>query len=361
MINKFKDFVGKLRGRPKTLRPPGISLPKTQAWAQQWRQKIAGLKPTASSTRNSRWSNLTEKLLAKEALTGLHHGFLATLLLVGTYSVGKIIALTVRGRPQFPPVASSRSNGARTAFNPFSMNQIKTSDPFKTSGSQSGPRQLADNKCDETTNRSSLPIKLINTVVLQDAVKSIAAVQLRSDRDLKEVREGDTLEGMAKVSHINRLALIIKNLQTGACELISDEKETEKNSIEIMNPANAAAFKQQRKIKGIENVGNKFAISRELLDEKLKDINAVLTQARAIKIQNADGTIAFKITEIEPGGIFAYLGIQDQDIITSINGKPITDLNEVMGLFGRIKNLDQLQLGLRREGDDTQLDYSIKK
>ena len=112
---------------------------------------------------------------------------------------------------------------------------------------------------------------------------------------------------------------------------------------------------------GIENVGNKFTISKALLDEKMKDISAILTQARAIKIQNPDGTMAFKMTEMDPQGIFPYIGLQDQDIITSINGKPIYDMNEVMGLFSKIKNLDKLQLGIKREGSDSVLDYNIKK
>jgi len=36
-------------------------------------------------------------------------------------------------------------------------------------------------------------------------------------------------------------------------------------------------------------------------------------------------------------------------------------MNEVMGLFGRIKNLDKLQLGVKREGSESVLDYNINK
>jgi S1-C subfamily serine protease len=128
-----------------------------------------------------------------------------------------------------------------------------------------------------------------------------------------------------------------------------------------MSPAQSREFKMNKKISGIDNVGNKFSISKTLLDEKMKDIAAVLTQARAVKIQNPDGSLAFKMTELDPQGIFPYLGIQDQDIITSINGKPIYDMNEVMLLFGRIKGLDQLSLGIKREGTDSVQEYSIKK
>jgi type II secretory pathway component PulC len=67
------------------------------------------------------------------------------------------------------------------------------------------------------------------------------------------------------------------------------------------------------------------------------------------------------MTELDPQGIFPYLGIQDQDIITSINGKPIYDMNEVMLLFGRIKGLDNLSLGIKRDGSESVQDYTIKK
>ena len=134
-----------------------------------------------------------------------------------------------------------------------------------------------------------------------------------------------------------------------------------RSPISVLSPSASREFKKNKPIPGIENVGNKFTIQKTLLDEKLKDIGAILTQAKAIQIKNPDGSLSFKMTELDPNGIFGYLGIQDQDIITSINGKPIYSLNEVMGLFGRIKNLDQLSLGIKREGTDSQQEYSIKK
>ena len=47
--------------------------------------------------------------------------------------------------------------------------------------------------------------------------------------------------------------------------------------------------------------GNSFKIKRDLLDEKLKDINSLLTEAKAIPIQNPDGSMSFKIEQIQPG------------------------------------------------------------
>lgn len=378
VINKFKDFLNsalaKIRRKPSASAEDAGSadslpaLPSTTSRSsERWEKFTAFLRRAlrnsgmAHRLQRGNWGALPDQLLAKESLTTHHRVFLIAFLLVGTYSLGKIAALILRGRPQFdlPTVASNGNFVEEFDFN--TLNQVRNSDPFKTVGAGGKP-VIADTKCESADGPTNLPIRLVNTVVLQDSVKSIASVQLRSGRELKEVREGDNVDGMAKIFRITRLELLIKNLETGACEsVISDKARDSGRPISIMSAQQGNAFKAQQKIKGIDNVGNKYTISKDLLAEKLKDINQVLTQARAIKIQNPDGTLAFKITEIEPGGIFAYLGIQNDDVITSIDGRPINDLNEVMGLFGKLKTLDKLKLGIRREGEENELDYAMKQ
>ena len=92
----------------------------------------------------------------------------------------------------------------------------------------------------------------------------------------------------------------------------------------------------------------------------MKDISSLLTQAKGIQINNPDGTISFKITQIDPSGIFAYLGQEDGDIITQINGEPIKDLNQVMTLFGTIADVSGLSLTTKRNGEEIQRNYTVK-
>lgn len=405
MVNKFKDFVEKLRG--KFRRPsaradqtsefdvppesdlleddnsnpkiPHIKLQRIHRFTPYTHKLKSLFAPLAASLagllkqslkksgvsdklNQTDWGAIADRLLSRDSYTNHNRAFVLSFLLISTYSIGKITALVLRGRPTFAPPVTMTELTVEESFQASDLAQVKALDPFRTKVGAGPKKELADTKCDSAETKTSLPIKLVNTVVLQDSVKSIAAVQVRSGRDLKQIREGDTLEGLAKIFKIDRLGLVIKNLQTGECESVSNEKAQDaRKTISVMSPEQSAQFKAQQKIKGIENQGNKYVIAKDLLDEKLKDIQSVLTEARAIKIQQPDGTLAFKITEIEAGGIFSYLGIQNEDIITSINGKPISDLNEVMALFGRIKNIDQLQLGVRRDGEETQMDYVMKK
>jgi type II secretory pathway component PulC len=309
-------------------------------------------------------SRSLEKLLSKEARESIHQISLVIIISLFTYTLGKTTALILKGAPV---VDSAKSYTAEIDlsddFNSGTLNQIRSINIFRTNTGLSKKKSVADTKCEKAQQDSNLPIKIINTIVLQDSVKSLASVQIRGDRTIQEVREGEQISNLAKIFKISRLEMIVKNLENGICESIISEKgrESIQTPISVMSPAESRAFKASQKMPGIDNVGNNFSISKTLLDEKMKDIASILTQARAIKIQNPDGTMAFKLTELDPQGIFPYLGLQDQDIITSINGKPIYDMNEVMGLFAKIKNLDKLQLGIRREGTDSNLDYNIKK
>lgn len=305
-----------------------------------------------------------EKFLSREARESIHQVATVVIVCGVTYTLGKVTALVLRGTPTFDtPKDYSVSISLDNDFNPGTLNQVKSINVFRTNaGAGKGQKKIADTKCEEAQQSSNLPIKLVNTIVLQDTVKSLASVQVRGDRALQEVREGDEIDNLARVFKVTRLEILIKNLESGVCESIASDKAKEARSpISVMGPAQSRQFKANKKMSGIDNVGNKFTISKVLLDDKMKDIAAILTQARAIKIQNPDGSLSFKLTEMDPQGLFPYLGLQDQDIITSINGKPIYDLNEVMGLFSKIKNLDNLQLGIKREGSDSVQEYSIKK
>lgn len=352
LTNSFSLLKGKVSGLSlKGLK--GISLPNFPS------------KSDGSPLLSPSLSRSIEKFLSRSSRESIHQAALVTLICAITYTLGKTTAIVLKGPPALDSAKDyTVSIPVDEGFNPATLNQVKSINIFRTNSGLGGSKKvLADKKCEEAEQASNLPIKLVNTIVLQDSVKSLASVQVRGDRDLQEVRIGDQISNIAKIFKITRLEILVKNLESGVCESIASEiKSKERGSpISVMTPQQSATYKANKKISGIENVGNKFIISKTLLDDKLKDIAAVLTQAKAIQIQNPDGSLAFKMTELDPSGIFPYLGIQDGDIITSINGKPIYNMNEVMLLFGRIKGLDNLSLGIKRDGTDSNQDYSIKK
>lgn len=373
MINKFKDFLKQKFSRKEsqdssdqTQEFSRISL-STESKFQPFLDKMKALvlrkSENGQPALSPNLSRAIERVFSREARESVHQISVVVIVCVATYTLGKLTALVVRGAPALPTAQNySISIPLEKDFNVATLNQVKSINVFRTNSGLKANKKVADTKCEESDSKSGLPINLVNTIVLQDTVKSIASVQVRGDRVLKEIRVGDQIESLAKVAQISRLHILVKNMETGACEYIANNKLDERASrISIMSPAQGRAFLANKKISGIDNEGNKFKIKKSFLDEKLKDIGSILTQAKALQIQNPDGSLSFKMTEMDPNGLFPYLGLQDQDIITSINGKPIYNLNEVMMLFGNIKNLSQLSLGVRREGSESVQEYSINK
>ena len=237
---------------------------------------------------------------------------------------------------------------------------IKDRDLFLTDRSQASADYSSSKICEEAKNKSSLPIKLFHTIVMQDSYKSLASLQIQNKNDVEKLRITEKIGQIARLDQINRLEIIIKNLQNGKCELIGNSalQSTLPNKISLMSGKQTNEFLQSKLNESIKNEGNNFKIAKSLIQEKMAD-TSILSQAKAVPITNADGTMSFRIDEIEPGSIFAYLGIQNGDTITKINGKTITSFNEIMGLYTQLSTTTSLNLMISRDGMEVPRNYEI--
>lgn len=368
-IRKFKNFK---IGEDGTKLPKSVESGPTLISQLSKKLKLKAtpkkLEDLELKVRKYPWNNLHNEVFNPKYRTTYNKAFLLALLILAPYFAGKTLGLLLKGAPDYKNITGVSTFNIDYSKELVSNDvlQVKNAKLFKTEKIEAKtptqtPVKTGPELCEKATKRSALPIKLVNTIVLQDSVKSIASVQIRN-KDLADVREGDKIDNMAKVDKIDRLGIIVKNLQDGTCESIDNgDMAGYKNSpISVMTPAQSKIFKANKKIDGIENDGNSFVIQRSFLKEKMNDVGSVLTQAKGIPINNPDGTLSFKIVEIEPGGIFSYLGIQENDIITQINGQNINDLSEVMELFGKVTALDQLKLTVSRGGETVPLDYKLQ-
>ena len=321
-------------------------------------------------TAHINWEKLPNNILSSEHHQRAHNYFQVAVIICLVYFMASLISHFMTGAPTYK--ATSKGNAINIDDNKLltsaKINKIKNANIFKTTQVEAVKDDKrtdnANKKCETADRKSSLPIKLVNTIVLQDSVKSIASVSVRSNAKLESFRVGDNISSLAKIGKIDRLRLIIKNLSTGDCESIEGNlspKQRGGAQLTVLTPKASRDYKKQlKKVEGIDTDGTNFKIKKEFLQEKLKNINDLLTQARGIKIDNPDGTMCFKIVDIEAGSAYDYLGIQNSDTICKIDGESINDLNTVMKMFGNIANVKNLSLGIRRNGEETSQTYKIE-
>lgn len=332
-----------------------------------------------SYLRSFDWDKLFKNIFSPESRTFHHNAFLITLFLFTSYYSGKFVGsfLTIEPKsskkleapqeisPQQNYNAALSSVAKNNLFNTLehtAPSKVATTEKKETKVIKEEEKNII---CREAEQQTNLPLKLKNTVVLQDSVKSIASVQLRNDSNFEDFREGDLVENIARIEKIDRLRVVLKNLNSGECEFIANlDEETEKSPL-AKTSGNILSPKEGKKLMesttaGIQNEGNSYKIKKETRDKMLENLDQLLTQARAIQIKNSDGSLSFKMTEIVPGSFYSQLDIQDGDVINTINGKPIKNLNEIMALFGQIKTIDRFQIGIRRSGQSINKEYNIE-
>lgn len=319
------------------------------------------------SSRQFSWENLPNELLSRTHHQKTHNYFQVAFIACFIYFIANLGGHLLNGKPNY----KANKRGSAIVINEEKLitinkiNQIKSSNIFRTTQVEKVEgviKKEEDKKCDEADRKSRLPIKLVNTVVLQDSVKSVASVSIRSNSKLQSFRTGEKISTLAKIGKIDRLRLIIKNLDTGDCEVIeSKNSKVKKTKLAVLTPKASKTYKKKlKKVKGIDTDGTNFSIKKEYLQEKLKDINSLITQAKGIKINNPDGSLSFKIVEIEPGSVYDSLGIQNNDIIKQIDGESIQTLNRVMSTVGNAANLKNMSLTIIRNGEVINRAYKIE-
>ncbi|MBL6989338.1 MAG: PDZ domain-containing protein [Bacteriovoracaceae bacterium] len=334
-------------------------------------------KKMGKSFKKFDWDELLLKVFHPSSRVSVHKFFIVTFVITSSYLVGKFTAmgLSLLVKESKPlPSAMVASYKSKKRFRPI-MEKIKDNNIFhalvndetveKVVSTKAPKRKKRGNvSCTSSNQKSSLPVKLISTTVLQESTKSLATVSVKSKKSLVNIREGDLIDNVATIGRVKHKKLVVQNIRTGDCEYIEiaskKKRKKAKNNYKILPPGKGRKLLNAKINDSIKNEGNHFTIKKAFRDEILKDMNDVLTQARAVKMKNPDGSLSFKITEIVPGSIYSQLNIQNGDVITAIDGKKIQSLNEVMSLFGRIKQIDSMQLTMKKNGIEQNYDYDFE-
>lgn len=383
-VRKYKEFVLPKKSPLKNLGSLAVFFEKiknlfakkgssapSESGSSRIIQKFIGKKENSKSSSLT-WDELIQHIFHVDNRPKIHRTFIICLVAIGTYGLGKIIATVLEGQS----ATQTQTRNApilqiKQVDHLRDLQTIARADLFNTQQKDDGPAVPVETKptvdenlvCLAAQNASNLPITIKHTTVLQDSVKSVASVQVRGQKEILDIREGQKINNMAEIGKIDRQKVIFKNLSSGACEFIQLEDEKgSKNAqpIKVVSEERGRQIMKDAQPKGIRNEGNNFAIDKGLRDQMLSNISEVLTQARAVQIQNPDGSLAFKMTEIVPGSIYSQLNIQDGDIIEGINGDKITDLNAIMSMFGKIREIDNLSLTIKRNGTTRNFDYKFE-
>ena len=106
--------------------------------------------------------------------------------------------------------------------------------------------------------------------------------------------------------------------------------------------------------------GNHYMVQESELDQALQNLPQLLTEARAVPYFRDGHAMGLRLFALKSGSLYEKLGLQNGDILKSINGSPLSDLSQAMQLFERLKSDRSIGLTLERNSVDQDFKYEIK-
>jgi type II secretion system protein C len=105
---------------------------------------------------------------------------------------------------------------------------------------------------------------------------------------------------------------------------------------------------------------NRYLLTRATVNSNLNNMSPLFTQIRAVPNIENGASNGFRLSEIQPNSIFQQIGLQNGDLLTSVNGQPVGNPAKAMALMQTLQSQSSITLNVVRNGAPTQLFYFIR-
>jgi type II secretion system protein C len=220
----------------------------------------------------------------------------------------------------------------------------------------------------------------------EDSILNLATIKNLKDQKTEVYRKGDPVPEDAVVNEVKIDRVILArnngNLEELLLEAAKEKKKKKgsrgyKEALEDASPEDRRkqfealrekAERRQPKVDlsdRIKQVGdNEFVIQKSAIDEALSNLNSIVTQARVIPNFQGRGderTVdGFRIYRIQPGSIFQYLGLQNGDVIKSINGDKMDSVEKGIQLMQALRNETSFSMDIERQRNPVEMQYEVE-
>lgn len=277
-----------------------------------------------------------------------------------SYVTADLLILAFRDRmlPTQAPPAKPKFSVVTTGLERGAFNTLISRNIFSADGVIPPPVQGAGGKGEKDAPPipSQLPITLVGTLVHSIPEKSIASIEIKSKNQVLSFTPKKEIEGLATIEKVERMKVILRNLNTNRLEYI-EIKTDSKVSFGASKSSGVGGGDIVQKVSE-----NEFRISKANLQTQLSNFNEIIRQAKALPAMDSSGNIyGFRITQIEPNSIYTQLGIINGDVITSVNGNSVTSTQQALEMYQALRNSDQIEIQVERDGRRQSVRYNVTK
>lgn len=105
---------------------------------------------------------------------------------------------------------------------------------------------------------------------------------------------------------------------------------------------------------------NKYGLKRADVRTALAHSTELATEIKASPNMDGNTQTGYSLTDIESGSLFDDLGLEDGDVLTEINGRPVTNPAIAAGMLATLQMRPSIDVTVQRDGHPVQLHYDIR-
>jgi general secretion pathway protein C len=216
-------------------------------------------------------------------------------------------------------------------------------------------------------------MRLIGTVVLPgDLEQSLAAI-VGKDQKAQLHRGGADVDG-ARIRAIQSDGVVLQT-SSGFCRLAMFEvegaaKAPTRPTIAAAKPTprrsrrdadRNAGLSEDEISKGIEKINDtNYNISRSMLNKVLDNAGRLIGIAAVSPKMEGGRSVGMEIRGIRPNTLLTKLGIQNGDILESVNGQSLTTTDAALGAYTTLRTADKFNFSIRRGGQPIVINYNLQ-
>jgi type II secretion system protein C len=111
----------------------------------------------------------------------------------------------------------------------------------------------------------------------------------------------------------------------------------------------------------VEDEGpNKYGVKRSDVRAALAHASELITQIKASPNMNGSTQTGYQLSDIQDGSVFDDLGLEDGDVLTQINGRPVNNPAVAAGMIATMQMRPTIDVTVLRDGHPVDLHYDIR-
>jgi general secretion pathway protein C len=221
---------------------------------------------------------------------------------------------------------------------------------------------------EEDLEATQLPLRLLGTAAVSDPSLSWAAVEDLESRQTLLVKIDQEIKSQATVVRIERRRIVLSE-NGSPRELAFEESEIPKvkssrtrsrsRASRPPRPSRRSARRQPRDLgENLRRLAeDRYSVPRSDVDELVRNPEALLSQARMTPHYEDGEMTGVQVDSVQADSVLEDVGIEDGDVITELNGLPVTDAEQVPKILEEVSQGGEINVVVKRAGETRTLSF----